>query len=86
MIKEIADLERLESCARELKRRRFRPGFDNMDAAAALLWLQINGKRLSDSLMNGSYEVMPAIGFRVAKRGGKYRQLSRLTRWTLSIM
>lgn len=44
MIKEIADLERLESCAKELKRRHFRPGFDNMDAAAALLWIQINGK------------------------------------------
>lgn len=79
MIKRIANLEALKARAAELKRRRFRPGFDNMTASAAILWLQISGDRLCHDLVSGCYKPMPAVDFRVAKKNGKYRQLCRLT-------
>ena len=79
MIKEIAQVERLQACASALKSQKFKPGFDNMDGAAASLWIEINGQSLSQKLMHGQYEVMPAIGFRVAKKNGSYRRLAQLT-------
>lgn len=79
MMKEIARIERLQACAKELKAQKFKPGFDNMDAAAAALWIEINGQSLSQKLMQGNYEVMPAVGFRIAKKNGSHRQLARLT-------
>ncbi|MGN1306193.1 MAG: CRISPR-associated endonuclease Cas1 [Faecousia sp.] len=72
-------MERLQACAKELKAQKFKPGFDNMDAAAAALWIEINGQSLSQKLMQGNYEVMPAVGFRIAKKNGSCRQLARLT-------
>lgn len=79
MINKIANLNELLLRASELKRKHFRPGFDNMSAASSLIWLKINGQRLCKEILEESYVPMPAVGFRIAKRNGKYRQLSRIT-------
>lgn len=50
-----------------------------MTADAADTWVQINGQRLCQQLMDGSYQPMPAMGFYRAKKSGGARLLSRLT-------
>ena len=73
--------ERLLAKAEQLKARGFRPGFDQMTADAAYLWIQINGDRLSDDLASGRYKPLPAISFTSAKHNGTYRTLARCTAW-----
>ena len=50
-----------------------------MDAKAASLWLEINGKRFCKDILTMNYEPMPAVAFASAKRGGGYRKLAKLT-------
>jgi len=79
LIKRIAQLDELKLQAAELKRKGFRPGFDNMTAASAIVWMEVGGQKLCEDLIKGRYTPMPAIGWRIAKKGGQYRQISRLT-------
>ena len=79
MLKTIADTEVLLQHASSLKSRKFKPGFDNMSAEAAVLWLKINGDQLCRRLRRGAYEPMPAKTFRIAKAGGSSRSLAKLT-------
>ncbi len=79
MLKRIASKESLIGQAQRLKNRKFKPGFDNMTPDAALMWIEINSKRLTDDIISGRYTPMPAVGFRVAKKNGGYRKLARLT-------
>jgi len=71
--------ENLLEKAVQLKRKRFRPGFDNMNASSTIMWLTVNGNRLIEELSSGTYVPMPAMGFFVAKKDGHYRNLARLT-------
>jgi len=79
MIKRVAQWEDLKMRASELKKKGFRPGFDNMTAAAAVVWMQVGGQKLCEDILKGHYAPMPAVGWRIAKKNGRYRQLSRLT-------
>lgn len=79
MIERIACLQELTARAEDLKGKGFRPGFDNMTASSAVIWMKIAGQALCEELRKGKYRPSPAIGWRVAKKNGKYRQLSRLT-------
>jgi len=79
LISQIAQWEDLKLRASELKRKGFKPGFDHMTAAAAVIWMQIGGQKLCEEILNGRYAPMPAVGWRIAKKNGHYRQLSRLT-------
>ena len=65
--------------AHELRKRNFRPGFDHMDARAAILCLEVNYERFSADILNGRYMPMPALGFHVTKSSGSFRNLARLT-------
>lgn len=65
--------------AKELKRSHFRPGYDNMTAQSAELWLMVNGDRLLSQLARGTYAHAPVVGFHVAKKSGKFRTLVKTT-------
>ena len=79
MVEEIFSKDMLLEKAAELRKRNFRPGFDNMDAEGARIWLELNYPRFLAELRGGRYTPMPALGFRTAKTSGGYRNLSRLT-------
>ena len=79
MVEKIYDKDLLLAQAEELKKRGFRPGFDNMDADGARIWIELNYERMYGDLRAGRYAPMPAIGFQIAKTAGGYRSLSRLT-------
>ena len=78
-IQQLFTPEALQYHASRLKARHFSAGFDRMTADAADTWVQINGQRLCQQLMDGSYQPMPAMGFYRAKKSGGARLLSRLT-------
>lgn len=50
-----------------------------MSASEAVLWVDIDGKRLCRELDKGYYEPMPAVTFISAKKNGGYRHLAKLT-------
>lgn len=77
--KQLSQPDTLLRQADKLVERRFRPGFDGMTADGVRVWLRINGERFSRELLSGAYRPMPASGFRVAKKSGKYRSLAKLT-------
>lgn len=79
MMKQIANEECLLDKARLLETRNFKPGSDGMSASGAVLWIDINGKRLCRELNKGYYEPMPAVAFTCAKKNGGYRRLAKLT-------
>ena len=79
MIKQIANKEILIDKAEMLKKRDFKPGSDGMTASGAELWIEINGKRLCREIENGSYEPMPAMSFKIAKKSSGFRGISKLT-------
>lgn len=79
MINRIANKDVLISKVEMLKRRNFKPGSDGMSASGAALWIEINAKRLCREIENGSYEPMPATSFRIAKKSGSFRLISKLT-------
>lgn len=79
MLSNIITVENLLFQADKLKKKNFKPGFDKMDAKAAALWLEINGKRFCKDILTMNYEPMPAVAFASAKRGGGYRKLAKLT-------
>ncbi len=79
MIKQIADKEILISKAHMLNKRDFKPGTDGMSASGAALWIEINAKRLCREIEKGYYEPMPATSFKVAKKSGSFRRISKLT-------
>lgn len=79
MIEKIYDKELLIEQAEELRKRNYRPGFDNMDADGARIWIELNYERLLTDLTSGRYSPMPALGFHMAKSAGGYRKLCRLT-------
>ena len=79
MMKQIANEECLLDKARLLETRNFKPGTDGMSASGAVLWIDINGKRLCRELTKGYYEPMPAVAFTCAKKNGGYRRLAKLT-------
>ena len=83
MLSNIITVENLLFQADKLKKKNFKPGFDKMDAKAAVLRLEINGKRFCKDILTMNYEPMPAVAFASAKRGGGYRKLAKLTAWTL---
>ena len=76
--KKIGQDELLQKAA-ELKKNGFKPGCDGMSAKSAELWMAINGERLLGSFFRGDYDPMPAEGFRVAKKNGTFRILTRMT-------
>ena len=79
MLSNIITVENLLFQADKLKKKNFKPGFDKMDAKAAVLWLEINGKRFCKDILTMNYEPMPAVAFASAKRGGGYSKLANLT-------
>lgn len=79
MLQDLMTKERLYMQAKDLKKKRFKPGYDGMSMEGAASWLFINGDRLRKDILSGDYRPMPAIGFRTAKHDGSYRRLVRLT-------
>lgn len=79
MLKDLMTKERFYMQAKDLKKKRFKPGYDGMSMEGAASWLFINGDRLRKDILSGDYSPMPAIGFRTAKHDGSFRQLVRLT-------
>ena len=79
MIAKVANKEILLEKAKTLKNKNFKPGVDGMTASAAVLHIEINGKRLCRDIERGCYEPMPAAAFRTAKKGGGCRRLSKLS-------
>ena len=71
--------ELMESCTALQSKRKFTPGFDKMTPKAAEIWLGVHGEELCDQLNGGKYNVMPAVGFNVAKANGGYRRFVKLT-------
>ena len=65
--------------ADKLKKKNFKPGFDKMDAKAAVLRLEINGKRFCFGIFIINYEGPPAVVFSPPQRGGGDRKLAKLT-------
>ncbi len=51
MLSNIITVENLLFQADKLKKKNFKPGFDKMDAKAAVLWLEINGKRFCKDIL-----------------------------------
>lgn len=78
MLNKIANLELLIEKAKTLKSKNFKPGYDGMTAAGALLWLQINGERTCRDILKGEYSPTPATAFQTAKKSGGYRKISKL--------
>lgn len=79
MFKQILDKKLLMSIVGKMKRDNFKPGYDNMDAPSAELWLNLYYGKLCNSISKGTYTPSPAIGFRIAKKNGRMRRLARLT-------
>lgn len=79
MYKDIITKERLIETAKTLSKEKFKPGYDGMSMQGAHAWMTVNGDRICRDIFNGYYLPMPAVGFRVAKVGGGFRQLARLT-------
>lgn len=79
MINQIANKDILISKAEMLRHRNFKPGSDGMSASGAALWIEINAKRMCREIENGCYEPMPASSFRIAKKNGSFRRISKLT-------
>ena len=67
------------SCANLKSKNKFSLGFDKMTPDAAEIWLSLNGDKLCNQLNGSKYNVMPAVGFNVAKTAGGYRRLAKLT-------
>ena len=78
-LKEILTYEGLVEQSVVQKDKKSRAGIDGMSGKDALLWMQINGKRLLQEIMSGRYEPIPAECFMTAKKTGSYRVLSVLT-------
>lgn len=78
MLNKIANLELLIEKAKTLKSKNFKPGYDGMTAAGALLWLRINGERTCRDILKGEYSPTPATAFQTAKKSGGYRKISKL--------
>ena len=78
MLSNIITVENLLFQADKLKKKNFKPGFDKMDAKAAVLWLEINGKRFCKNILTMNYEPMPAVAFASAKRGGGFTSKSAI--------
>ena len=74
-IGKIADKNLLLFHAEQLKKRKFKPGFDGMTGEKAYLWFGINGYSVSEELKKARYKPMPVVGFCVAKKNGGYRKL-----------
>lgn len=79
MIKDIFTKEALLIQAEKLKSNNFKPGFDKMSADAAVIQMQLNGNIICKKILAGKYEPMPVMSFRIAKRNGNSRILSKLT-------
>lgn len=79
MQKKIITKENLHETAKELKKKKFKPGFDGMSMDGAMSWILINGERLCKDIDSGDYTPMPAVGFRTAKIGGGFRELARIS-------
>lgn len=71
--------EDLYEQAKELKKKKFKPGYDGMSMDGAASWIFINGDRFCKDILRGDYRPMPAVGFKTAKTSGGYRQLVRLS-------
>ena len=78
-IDKISDKNALLLCAEQLKKRKFKPGFDGMTSEKAYMWLSMNGNSVSNELKKGRYKPMPVVGFYITKRNGRYRRLSKTT-------
>ena len=72
MLSNIITVENLLFQADKLKKKNFKPGFDKMDAKAAILRLEINDKRFCKNILTMNYETMHAVAFASAKRGGGF--------------
>lgn len=79
MLKDIINRETLEAVASELKKKRFKPGYDGMSMDGAFSWIKINGSRFCNDVLRGDYTPMPAVGFRTAKINGGFRELVRVS-------
>lgn len=79
MLKKIITEETLLETAKELSRKKFKPGFDGMSMNGVYSWIYVNAERLCRDIFNGNYRPMPAVGFRIAKTSGGFRNLVRLT-------
>jgi CRISPR-associated endonuclease Cas1 subtype I-B len=85
MLKEIARPELLQHHAQQLQKKNFKPGFDGMKPQALSVWLELHAQKLCGQLRRGTYEPMPALGFRTAKFDGTYRQLAKLTALDMTV-
>ena len=79
MLIDCLNLDTLREKALALKKRKFKPGFDQMNADAAAIWVDVNGEHMIKEVLSGQYIPMPAVGFITAKQKGGYRQLCKLT-------
>jgi len=79
MLKDAITKEKLIFYAQAQKKKRAKPGIDNMSADTALLWLEINGDVLIRQLLRGEYQPMPINGFSIASSSGKPRTVGKLT-------
>ena len=79
-LSDVITIENLMSKAEKLRDRSFRPGFDKTTPEAAILWLQINGQKLVDALLNGQYEPLWACsaGSMIHSRCGADRKGSTI--------
>ena len=78
-MREILTYEGLVEQSIAQRDKKSRAGIDGMSGMDALLWMQINGERLLQEIMDGRYEPIPAVCFATAKQSGSYRILSVLT-------
>lgn len=79
MIEDIITKEELIRQAKLLKSSGFKPGFDKMSADTAEIQVELNGDIICKKILSGKYEPMPVTSFRIAKRNGKSRMISKLT-------
>jgi len=79
LLRDLLSKEDLYKEAQELKKKKFKPGYDGMSMDGAASWIFINGDRLCKDVLRGGYRPMPAIGFQTAKVSGGYRRLVRLS-------
>lgn len=71
MFKQILDKNLLMSIIGKMKRDGSKPGYDNMDAPSAELWLNLYHGKLCGSISKGTYAPSPAIGFRIANKSSR---------------
>lgn len=79
MFRNLLSKEDLYGQARELKKKKIKPGYDGMSMDGAASWIFINGDRLCKDILRGDYRPMPAMGFKTAKTSGGFRRLVRLS-------